>query len=370
MAGRNRKIGTTLILIALILMIGLGAAAYLFKDQLFPQASPLPNTSNQATPPAETIDIVILVQPVKLGGIISKEMVDKFPFPKEKYIPGFYFKDFEEVIGKRSRYPLDPPLVLTSGLLSNSPVGSFASSLIPPGYVAISVPINMVTAIPTAILPGDHVTVIAAILLEDLDQNFQTKLPNYTADVQAPGKPGESPTIPKTLKITSGGNTSSQGRTELDPILNQPIYIQPSEEQRPRLVSQVLIPDAIVLGRGDMTEATKASIEPGRTSATPTPVPSTTVTPTPVTNQALNNHITLIVNPQEAVTLNYAMLNPGIKLNLVLRSAKETKQYKTEAVTLQFLLDQYSIPLPSKLPYGIGSPKFFNEVQTPVPQQK
>ena len=47
------------------------------------------------------------------------------------------------------------------------------------------------------------------------------------------------------------------------------------------------------------------------------------------------------------------MLNKGAKLNLVLRSAQDTAQTKTEAVTLQFLMDQYNIPLPSKLPFGL-----------------
>lgn len=63
--------------------------------------------------------------------------------------------------------------------------------------------------------------------------------------------------------------------------------------------------------------------------------------------------ITLVVTPQDAVTLNYIMLNKGAKINLVMRSAGDTQVGKTEAVTLQFLMDQYNIPFPSKLPYGL-----------------
>jgi pilus assembly protein CpaB len=61
--------------------------------------------------------------------------------------------------------------------------------------------------------------------------------------------------------------------------------------------------------------------------------------------------VTLIVTPQDAVTLNYLMLS-GAKLNIVLRSAGDPTRVDTEAVTLQFLMDQYRIPNPAKLPYG------------------
>jgi pilus assembly protein CpaB len=64
------------------------------------------------------------------------------------------------------------------------------------------------------------------------------------------------------------------------------------------------------------------------------------------------DQISLVVSPQDAVTINYIMLNSGAMLNLALRSAGDTKVDKTEAVTLQFLMDQYNIPFPSKLPYG------------------
>ncbi len=38
---------------------------------------------------------------------------------------------------------------------------------------------------------------------------------------------------------------------------------------------------------------------------------------------------------------------------MVLRAPGDDQRIITEAGTLQFLLDQYNIPLPAKLPYGI-----------------
>ena len=46
------------------------------------------------------------------------------------------------------------------------------------------------------------------------------------------------------------------------------------------------------------------------------------------------------------------MLYGGAELTLTLRGANDTSRVETEAATLQFLLSQYAIPVPAKLPYG------------------
>jgi len=350
MATGRRRGGSILIVVAIILVVAIGAAAFFFKDQFFPGGISIGQQpqATVAAPPVETVDIVILVQPVPLGGTIAKDMVALFPYPKDKYVEGFYFNNINDVVGKRARYPLQPSIALTSGLLSNEAVGSFASSQIPPGYVAISVPIDMLSAVSWALQPGDHVSVLVALLMNDLDPSYQTVLPNSAGVVNVPGvnKDGAVVYTPKTMQVIPG----QIGRTELDGTLSQPVYVQPSEAQRARIVSQVLISDATVLGVGDFNQIVKAASQVSA-AATPTPAPGVTpVAPTPVPTP---DKITIVVSPQDAVTLNYVMLNKGAKLNMVLRSAQDTKQVKTEAVTLQFLMDQYNIPLPSKLPYGL-----------------
>jgi pilus assembly protein CpaB len=83
--------------------------------------------------------------------------------------------------------------------------------------------------------------------------------------------------------------------------------------------------------------------------------------------------ITLIVSPQDAVTLNY-LIYGGAQLTLVLRNPRDADIVTTEAVTLSYLLDQYNIPIPVKLPYGfepavteLVSPLLPNE-NTPTPR--
>jgi len=63
--------------------------------------------------------------------------------------------------------------------------------------------------------------------------------------------------------------------------------------------------------------------------------------------------VTLIMWPQDAVTLNY-LLYSGAEITLALRGAGSVNEGRTDtdAVTLQYLMDVYRIPLPVRLPYG------------------
>jgi len=373
MATGGRRSGRILIIIAVVLVVILGVVAFLFRDPLMAQFNPPAPAQTVTAPAVETVDIVILVQPVPMGGIITKDMVTLFPYPKDKAPEGFFYKDVNEVIGKRARLPLQASIALTTGLLSDVSVGSFVSAQIPPGYVAISIPIDILSAVSWALTPGDHVSVLVALKVVELDPGFQSMLPNNAGKVDAfclgkDGNPlvdstGKPVLCSKTIEITSA---TGIGRTELEPTINQPVYVIPSEAQRARIVSQMLISDATVLGLGDLSAIVKAASE--GTSANPTPAPTPAPNATAAPAPPVIDKITLVVSPQDAVTLNYVMqyLNQGAKLNLVLRSSQDTKQTKTEAVTLQFLMDQYNIPLPSKLPYGLEPSPNLNSSATPT----
>ena len=352
MAARGRRVGMIFIVLALVLVIVLGAVAYIFRDLIFPAAAPTARNTPTSAPAVQTVDIVVLTQNVSFGQIVPDEALGFAPIPADRYVEGLYFKTKDQVKGRRARYQLQSGTILSTGMLSDGAIGSYASSQIPPGYVSISVPITDLTSVSYALQPGDHVSVLVALLLEELDPNFQSKLPNYTAKVEPPGKSVPPPNGSLTIGIAGTQlKTSDQGRTELDPVLNQPVYVQPSEAQRPRIVTQMLVSDAMVLGMGlfPISGGPKAvqTTQPTLPAGQVTPTPGPTIAP------SLPNQIALVVTPQDAVAINYVLLNRGAKLNLVLRSAGDSKVVKTESVTLQFLMDQYNIPFPSKLPYGL-----------------
>lgn len=363
MAAGGRRSGRLFIIIAVVLILLLGGAVILFKDQLFPTAQPLPTqdtngTTNtpESTGPIRTVEVIVLAQPVSLGTKITPAMLTKVKLLEEDFYPELYYavsdvagEEFNAVVDKYARYPLKEKVVLTQGMLSDTPVGSVAANLIPNGYVAIPIPITRLTSVSYALEPGDHVNVIASVLLADIDPNFQTILPNNTGSVYETITAGEGGgQISYSLTIAGGG--PPQGRLELDPTLNKPIYVLPSEVQRSRLVSQTLIQDATILWVGDFpgpgVDLTETYGKSKTITTTDADGNTTTTTPPPPTV------LTLIVSPQDAVTLNYLLL-AGARLNLVLRSAGDTQRVQTEAVTLQFLMDQYRIPYPTKLPYGL-----------------
>jgi len=239
--------------------------------------------------------------------------------------------------------PLTPRM-----LIDGETGGSIAAFDIPVDKTALSVMIDRESMIAYAPRAGDHVMVIGCMLLVDVDPENQSILPNYTGSVTKQILTAESSTESLTVIIASGGPGSTQGRTELDPTLNEPVYVVPSEPQRPRLVCQNVIQDAIVLRMGNFPlsgeEPTPADqvVVPEGEEAQPAPeIPAPDI-------------VTLVVSPQDAVVLTY-MKKANIMLTLALRNPNNIQTILTDAVTQQYLMDQKNIPLPAKLPFALES---------------
>jgi len=346
MAQGSRRRGRIFVYLGLIILLALVLVwALFYRKQQQPQVSQLvlPTPTQQE----ELTDIVITTQKISRGGIITNDVVTTIKYPKKEkdIVAGTFFTTVDEVVGMRMRIDIDARVPLTFGMVLPAGVGSEAAFRIPKGMVAITIPASTsLTNVSYALQPGDHINVMASMLFVDIDANFQSKLPNNTAAVTAPGPGG--------LTVIFGDNlpTHLQGRAELDPTLNYPIYAIPLGSQRPRLVSQALIQDVIVLFVGDyqIPAPVKPTPQPG---IAPTPTPPGGAQPTAVPVPPKFDMITIVVSPQDAVTLNY-LVAAGARLTMTLRGAGDDQKNPTEAVTLQYLMDQYSIPLPAKLPYG------------------
>ncbi|NPV77680.1 MAG: hypothetical protein HPY59_15070 [Anaerolineae bacterium] len=357
-AGR-RKGGLILIVIALIMILMLAVAGFFLRDRILGlagggggQTVALPTP----TPIQDFARIVVLAQPASRGTEINESMLTTVAYPQSEMIEGLFYTDPQAVIGLRTKYDLPQGIPLTPNLLTEQPVGSFAAVQIPRGMVAVSIPANRLQLVSYALMPGDHVNIIASLLLLDIDTDFQSRLPNFTGSVTVPGPGGTdeqgtaAPTT-ATITIASGGVASTQGRTELDPVLNQAVYVMPSEAQRPRLISQTVVQDAMVLWVGDFPADGKIDT----TQPTPTPVPVEGAEAAPAPAAPRPDIVTIVVSPQDAQTINFLLLS-GANMSMALRSAGDDQRIPTEAVTLQFVLDQYGIPYPAKLPYGLEPP--------------
>ena len=391
--------GRVFFYLAFIVILGLVAVVVVYQRlNLVPAQQ---TTLESPTPVVDLVDVVVVTQKVSRGALLEEAVLGTIQIPRDLFIQGM-FSSPDQVFGRQAKFDLDSGIPLTEGMLIGpneviSSDGSYAALLVPPGMVAVSIPVSRLSSVSYAPESGDHVNVIVTMLFADLDSEFQSLLPNRTSGVIAPGTGILSGQASQTstgatglsdqeeaqgqaqLQVESssivaitGGGEAPQGRAELDNFLGQTFYVVPSERQRPRMVSQALLQDAVVLKMGDFDL-------PGET-ATPTPdqeaVPvegqeqAAAVPPTPISPDV----VTLIVSPQDAITLNY-LIYSGAQLTLALRSAGDSSRVETEAVTLQFLLDQYNIPVPDKLPYGLEprideliAPELPNDiVPTPVP---
>jgi pilus assembly protein CpaB len=356
MAPGSKRTSRIFILLGLIIILILLLVVVFMKDRipgLLPGNKPVVTTLATATPPADVVDIVITSQAVSRGAEFTEAVLTTMKYPKNSFVEGTFFGKIKDVVGKKAKFDFPAQMIITSSMLVDTLGGSFTAFSIPKGLVAISIPMqDRVTAVSFGLEPGDHINVIATLLFIDLDQDFQSQLPNKTGVVTAPNPGGTAVDLVTPPELSAKIENSTQGKAVLDPTLNQPVYLQPSEPQRPRMVSQTLLQDVIVLRVGNFNENYVTSAPSGQATPTPTPTSAPGAIPTASVEPKNPDIITLLVSPQDAVTLNY-LVYAGAKLTLVLRGAGDDQRVQTDAVTLQYLMDTYVIPIPAKQPYGL-----------------
>ncbi len=334
--------GRILIFVVLIIVIGLVVAFFAMQQFLklrTPQA-------------AANVDIYVAGQNIPQGGAITEAVLTTISIPQDKVISVMFTRDelAQLTTNKIARFPLDQGTVITEAMVVDKSIavtveGPQWAALVPPGQTAVSIPATRLGLSGYSVADGAHVNVTGCFLFVDVDPAFQSALPNHLSVVSGTG------ILPDSLPILSLGATTAtaedsprQGRLELDPSLQQPFYLTPSESARPRVVCQLLLQDVVVLRVGNF------------------PVEGSTVAEQPANqNQQQQQQqaavqgpdiVTLIVSPQDATTLTYlAYTNSQIQLSL--RNPTDQSRLATEAATLQFLLSQYNIPIPAKLPYAL-----------------
>jgi len=338
--------GRMLVIIGLIVVLGaVAVGAILWRMQPKP-AAPTPEAAGEPgviPPPAGMREIVVAAQNVPRGTRITADAVQKVGWP-DASVPQGTLTNIEDALGRIARVDIVLDMPVTEGMVTDKPgdlggLGSDAALQIPVGKVAYALPVSRYAGVAWAIQPGDHVDVLISLLVTELDEEFQTALPNNATCVQPPEGEGCQSGVMGRLQVLANGWV---------------VNLMPGEAQRPRLVTQMTVQDAIVLYIGDW------SLEEG----VPTPeegAPPVDVqaaegeAPPPAPTRAAVEPLTLIVTPQDAMVLKYAE-EVGASIDLVLRSAGDTNQMTTESVTLDYIFERFNIELPLKLPYGITPP--------------
>ncbi|MEE4194042.1 MAG: SAF domain-containing protein [Anaerolineae bacterium] len=399
MAAGKKNGGRTLILLALVLIVGLAAAFFLLRDRLLPGGEETDDTGETETegsvemfPATDIIDIYVLQQPLERGQVIEEGHLIPVSYPKDRFMEGLFVTNPGDAVGKRALFDLEAGLPVTYSMISGSTEGSYASFQIPKGYVAVTIPIDDelgIAAVAYTLRAGDHVNVISSMLFVDMNQENQSILPDLITPVYSPaaqdvvttgdGEEGggeQLPAyfIPLTAQVDAPlGLAPWVGSTvALDGVFTVngeevQAYTVPSEAQRPRLVSQTIIQDAIVLwvGAYPLEDPKALPVVNEENAAQDAVAADPNAEVVEADEPEIPRVVTLVVSPQDAVTLNYLMLQK-VQLSLALRAAGDDDRIDTESVTLQFIMQQYNIPLPTPLEYGleprIDSLNFYEEV--------
>lgn len=326
--------GRILIFIVLIVVVGLALFAYALTQFRVPNAQPTQ---------AALTDIYYAAQNIPQGTTITQEMLGTLQIPPEN-VSEVEFTVGEEanLVGQAARFNLDQGVIITSPMVGSGPVeisGPTWAVQIPTGMVAAAIPTSRLATVAYGVNDGAHVNVNACMLFVDVDPSFQSILPNFTAVVTGTGfVPDQLPVL--SAAVIGGGEGAKQGRVELDPTLQQPFYAVPSEPQRPRLVCQMILQDVVVMKLGNFGLQAPATD------------PNVTPSPAQAQQQASPDIVTLMVNPQDSISLNYFVYS-GTVLTMTLRNPNDTSRFAAESATLTSLLTQYNISLPSKLPYAV-----------------
>jgi len=315
-----------------------------------------PTTTRNATPtpqlPTDVFSVVFAAQDIPAGTFVTQENITLGPWPTLYRLEGLV-TDPTTIVGLRARLDIKrgEPVFSTQvaeSLAGMTVAGSEMALDMAPGKLAIAMPMSRLAGVAFAPQRGDHVAVIGTLLFIDLDPDFQSSLPNKLQVL--------SQTAEGKLEIVTveGGRNFSEA-----PLSNVVLatYDVPSEAQRARPVSAIVIPDARVLAVGTVPSKTAAQAIAaegvGAPQAQPTPVGGVAAAP---------DIIVLEVLPSEALALNLIMKTGG-DLSFALRATGDTSALDLPSWDLQRLITERNISLPPKLPYGQAN--FTNQLFIP-----
>lgn len=346
-----------------VVSVGITALIFLWLiPTLTPEAGPLPETEaagaeGQAREvifdPKETIQVVVALQRLPRGFRIPSDALDnavgvrEWPaaaVPVDAVIvekgqsPAQVVR--EQVVGRVTRTDIEREQPLLRALLADdlgnlAAVGSDTAAMLPPGRVAITMPIDKLSGVGYGIQPGDSVDLIFSFAIVDVDEEFQTALPNWVFEIQY----GAFEDGARTSAGVVPADGAIYGRVDTIPP-GELANVVPSEPQRPRLVSQRAVLDALVMYVGQYPDDGKiVGLDP-ETRGENQP------------NRAAPDVITLGVSPQDAVVITWA-INSQVDINLVIRSVGDVPNAATSSVTLQYVVETYSVTVPPRLSYSL-----------------
>jgi Flp pilus assembly protein CpaB len=235
------------------------------------------------------------------------------------------------------------------------------SSLIPPGYVAQSVPMNRLTGVGYGVSEGDYVDIMVTFFFRQIDEEFQTYLPNDAAfyleeqieaiEASGSGDPLAIITEPVIFFVSPIGRFEELPTGDL-------AHISPNEDDTaPRPVPvTMIIQNARVVQVGQyrlpgnpadlIPTPTPEAVAEGEETPTPPPAIAPTATPSPA------DVVVVALQPQQQLLLRYAV-EVNATVFFALRGINDGQLYSVENMTLDYLLDRFNVEVPPNLGFSV-----------------
>jgi Flp pilus assembly protein CpaB len=367
----------TFILLILILLVAGVAVVYFFISQMnggrlgdiVPgAATPVPLFTEEndnevgqvepqptATPAIRFVPVVVARVPLAAGQRLTAELMSTELRPDDNVAVqvNVTVQNMEELVGQivkkdipAGKEILRPFLALQATDLAM--IGSDLALYVDQGRVAIAFPIDRYSGVAYSLRPGDQVDVLMSLNILELDEEFQTVLPNHLARVDR-------------FALEEGTSflfaSETEGRLELLDLVNLVAQIGPqgglNAVQIPRRVTQLTLQQANVIWVGnwrspaDLEQAFQADVPvAGAAEGQPAPPDG------PIRPEAIPDLVILGVSLQDALTLNWAQI-VGIDVQLALRAQGDNSIFVTTSVSLPQMAEQGPLTLPAPGVWGL-----------------
>jgi Flp pilus assembly protein CpaB len=286
------------------------------------------------------------LQPIGRGSTFVQGSIGRRDWSPTSPLPPDAITDESQTIGKVAKTDIVQGQLILLSMLADPGDASDAALLIPAGRVAVAYPIEEQSSVAYAIRQGDSVDILITTPFIDVDEEFQSPLPDKVK-LLIPVQTCDSTTGSCSTDVTIKPEFD-QGRIDLFGQGESAIsaMISGSTPQIPRRVAQLTVGAAKVIRVGSwLPDPTPAAVAPDATAKSQ---PQAAEPPAAPKGQG-PTIVTLAVTPQDALVLLWLRKN-GISSEMALRAAnEENADHKTEAVTLQYMLTRFDISVPPKI---------------------
>ena len=407
----RRALGLLLIVLVIMAAVILGLFFFLGGSNPFaPEPTPPPATPTTAALPdgqptevpvvtvapeevVEFVEVVISNNTIPRGFQLTENELETEIRLIDQVSPNM-ITNIEDAIGLYTRKGIFQGETLTYEALASNlrEIGQEdfgPSSLIPPGFVAMSVPYDRVSGVGGGIEAGDSVDILISFLLIPVDEEFQTPLHNSAVlyvneEIEVEGEDGEITT--QTVRIPF--LIEPQGRYE-ELATGDLANVAPSETQARGQHVAFVIQNAAVIEVGQWippvppllptpTLSPEQEEELAETGQSPEDLQVTLSDLANEVNDTISSlkdplqadSILIALPPQQQITLKYA-LETNSSIDFALRGEGDGQLYATENVSLEYVLDRFNIEIPPNFTYVVNTDdNTFRQIEPePVPEE-